>query len=420
MLPTFISRTPFKYNIKSLDELLRIDGMTGVSADCSYLLYDEQILRILIAGGIDGAKAYATIKHIKKKHQDKVLEVKAEFKSGFTKYLKEKENATEAQASEVVEKIWKIIEDSSSYLFCSAHSYAMACDSAYCAYLKAHYPYEFYATALKLYTEKGKKDKIAALIDEMRRYAGIHLSPGRFGEDNRGWSSNKEEKTISQSLSSIKYISSSAAEALYEASLKTFDSFSSVLWHLLNDSRINSRQIEVLIKIGYFQDFGRSLKLMTVFNEFKNGKNRVTKSLKSWQTRLEALKKFENEIKDEALPVEDTVRAENEYIGLCFSCEPSAKNEYMFTEIDDKYSVRVKLYNIFRGRYTSVLRMKKDTYALKQPKIGDIIRITDRTCYAERPKRIYKDGISVQSDEKETWLLSYALISRAAPEGEAA
>lgn len=63
MVSTFISRTPFKYGIKSLDDLLKIDGMTGTSAGSSFLLFDEQILRILIAGGIPGAEAYATIKH---------------------------------------------------------------------------------------------------------------------------------------------------------------------------------------------------------------------------------------------------------------------------------------------------------------------------------------------------------------------
>lgn len=63
MLQTFISRTPFQYNIKSLDELLRIDGMTGNSATSSFLLFDEQILRLMIAGGIPAAEAYATIKH---------------------------------------------------------------------------------------------------------------------------------------------------------------------------------------------------------------------------------------------------------------------------------------------------------------------------------------------------------------------
>lgn len=117
MVSTFISRTPFRYGIKSLDNLLQIDGMTGSSVGSSFLIFDEQILKILIAGGIPGAEAYATIKHIKKKHRDKVLAEKEKFRTGFTKYLEETEGATADKAEEVVDKIWTIIENAASYMF---------------------------------------------------------------------------------------------------------------------------------------------------------------------------------------------------------------------------------------------------------------------------------------------------------------
>lgn len=117
MLQTFITRTPFQYHINALDELLRIDGMTGNSAISSFLLFDEQILKLMIAGGIPAAEAYATIKHIKKKHREQVLAEKEKFLAGFSAYLQEKENADPSLATDVSEKVWKIIEDSSSYLF---------------------------------------------------------------------------------------------------------------------------------------------------------------------------------------------------------------------------------------------------------------------------------------------------------------
>ena len=83
----------------------------------SFLEFDEQILVILKAAGIPGPKAYATTKAIKKKKTEKVLEAKEEFKKGFTKYLKETENASDEKASEVVEKVWKIINDAANYMF---------------------------------------------------------------------------------------------------------------------------------------------------------------------------------------------------------------------------------------------------------------------------------------------------------------
>lgn len=60
----FVSRTPFSYGIKSLDELLRMPGTTGNTAQSSFILFDEQILLILMAAGFDGGHAYQVIKSI--------------------------------------------------------------------------------------------------------------------------------------------------------------------------------------------------------------------------------------------------------------------------------------------------------------------------------------------------------------------
>lgn len=112
MLQTFIDRDKFEYGIPSLDKLLKTEAIPD-----SFLLYDEQILQILKAAGIPGPEAYATTKAIKKKKIDKVLAAKDKFKIGFTKYLKETENASEEKASEVVEEVWTIIENAASYMF---------------------------------------------------------------------------------------------------------------------------------------------------------------------------------------------------------------------------------------------------------------------------------------------------------------
>ena len=112
MLNTFINREPFAYNIPSLDKLLATKEIPD-----SFLMFDEQILQILKAAGIPGPKAYATTKAIKKKKTDKVLAAKEDFKIGFTKYLKETENASEEKAHKVVEQIWTIIENAANYMF---------------------------------------------------------------------------------------------------------------------------------------------------------------------------------------------------------------------------------------------------------------------------------------------------------------
>lgn len=112
MINTLLSRTPFSYNIPSLDKLLATKEIPD-----SFLLYDEQILQILKAAGIPGPDAYAATKAIKKKKADKVASYKERFKEGFTKYLKETENSSEDKAKEIVEQIWTIIENAANYMF---------------------------------------------------------------------------------------------------------------------------------------------------------------------------------------------------------------------------------------------------------------------------------------------------------------
>ena len=432
MLQTFISRTPFQYGIKSLDELLRIDGMTGTSATSSFLLFDEQILRLMIAGGIPAAEAYSTIKAIKKKKKEKVMAEKEKFKKGFIGYLLDKENAEKKHAEEVSEKVWKIIEDSSSYLFCAAHAFAYACDSAYGAWLKAHYPYEFYVTMLKLYTEKGNKEKVTAIIEEMRRYRGITLKPGQWGEDNSDWYIDKEHNTISQSMSSVKFISKKAAKDLYKLSQQKeawigteytknksqstkeapvyteqkyyapLNSFTNVLRALQMNTCLDTRQISILIGLDYFRQFGENQKLMNVFNEFCEGENKLTKTIKSFNKRLTALCEYEKTQIDQKLPYAQQLKLENENMGLCFSAYPTADaNLFFVVDVDTSYGVKAKLYSVQRGT-SGVVRMRKQSFAEHSFAPNQCIFIDDGTieqrCVYKGNKRVPVPG------EKDYWL----------------
>ena len=112
MLQTYLNRDRFSYGIPSLDSLLQ----TEIIPD-SFLMYDEQILKILQAAGIPPADAYVCVKAIKKKKADKVASFKERFKEGFTRTLKENEGASDQEAADIVEKVWTIINDAASYMF---------------------------------------------------------------------------------------------------------------------------------------------------------------------------------------------------------------------------------------------------------------------------------------------------------------
>lgn len=400
-----VSRTPHEYGIPAMDKLLRLDGATGITGKSSFLLFDEQIMRLAEAAGIAPEDTNALIKHIKKKHHDEVLSYEEKFVPGFIKYLTEKENVDKNKAEETAKDVFTVIRNSASYLFNLSHAYAMCLDCLYGMYLKTYYPYEFYITLLKLYDEKKNTEKISSIIAEMKRYKNIALSAGRFGQDNRDWLVDKENHTISQSLSSIKHISKKAAQDLYKAGQKEYDSFTMLLRELQMNTCLDTRQIKILIELDYFSRFGESGKLMQVYNEFFEGENKLTKTVKSYPARLKACETREASLPNDALPISQRLAAEMQNIGLCLTVDAKMpSNSYFVKEIDDRYGVKANLYSINRGT-SGVIRFRKNDYAAKPFITGDCVTLIK---FNKSPKYTYKNGErSAIPGEYDIWAQEY-------------
>ena len=405
----FVARQFHNYGIPAMDEMLKLHGATGVTGESSFLFYDEQVMTLAKSAGIPPADANALIKAIKKKKLEQVAAYKERFIPGFIKYLHDEQGTEEQLAQKTANDVWTVILNSASYLFNASHAYAMCLDSLYGAYLKLHHPYEFYKVMLKLFSEKGNKEKVSQIIQEMNAYAGIRMLPGRFGQDNRDWYVDKEAHTISQSLSSIKYVSKTAAEDLFKASEEHFDTFTDVLRYLQMNTCLNTRQIKALIYVGYFEQFGKAGKLFSVFNEFFEGKQKLTKTIKSYVKRLEANRELESQTQDINLPISEIIRNENDLLGLCMSTDTTQPtNMYFVEEIDDKYSVKIKLYSVNRGT-SGEMKMSKTNYAKSNLAPGQIIYLDD---WRRKQRAIFKDGKRVPiADEYDLWLEKFRLAA---------
>lgn len=401
----FVARQFHSYGIPAMDELLRLDGATGITGQSSFLFYDEQVLSLSKAAGIPPADANALIKHIKKKHLPEVASYKERFIPGFVDYLIRQQNTTQTLAQKTADDVWTIILNSASYLFNASHAYAMCLDSLYGAYLKLHHPYEFYTVMLKLYSKKGNKEKVSQIISEMKAYAGISIIPGRFGQDNRDWYIDKERKTISQSLSSIKFISQQAAEDLFALKDQVFPTFTDLLRTLQMDTCLDTRQISSLLSLGYFSPFGRQEKLSQVFAEFFTGKNKLTKTVKSFDKRLTANRAFESSLPDTDAPIFTRIQSENDLIGICLSTDASvADNAYFVEELDSQYGVKCKLYSVARGT-SGVLKVSKASFSGLPFEQGSVIYIDQ---WNKRPRSVFRDGKRVPlPGEFDWWIEKY-------------
>lgn len=287
LLDKLINREHFEYGIPTLDKLLQTEELPE-----SFILYQEQIMKILSFAGIPMGDCYTVIKSISKKRFEKIMHYKEQFMTGMEHKLIEEEGISKERAEETAKTIWGIIEDASAYGFNSSHSLSVSFDSLLAAYFKALYPYEFYEVYLNLQMERADKAKALLAKKEMKEAFDISVLPMRFRQDNRKFVALPEQKALSNCLKSIKGFGDRIGEEFYKIKDTHYEDFIDFLVDIdimkknKEDSEnynpdipsgfaVNGSQIETLIMLNYFEAFGQNYKLLKVFklyNDFSSRK----------------------------------------------------------------------------------------------------------------------------------------------------
>lgn len=380
MYSKFESREPFNYGIPAFDRLLQTKELPQ-----SFILYQEQSMSVLAYAGFPMDECYGIIKAIAKKHPEKVKPLKERFIAGFKQKIIADDNIPEKEAQEASEKVWQIINDSCGYGFNSAHAYCMSIDSLYCAYLKANYPYEFYETLLQFHSDRGEKDKVAALKSEMETAFGIKEGQYKFGRDNRKFIIDKENHCIQPSLLSIKGLSQGFANDLYELGKEHFNSFLELLPRLKALKTGNSAKIDTLIRLNYFSDFGDIGKLLMIVKIYEQyAESTIIKKEKCLidreimlrfatetekQYRIIDKKKFVSYLCDNSTPEPYTLaqrlKDEQELLGRNVYMDSKLKYQGFVTDVNTSFSPKITLYDLSTGK-TETIKCYKKTFA-EQP-----------------------------------------------------
>lgn len=80
---------------------------------------------------------------------------------------------------------------------------------------------------------------------------------------------DKEKGIVAKGLTSIKYMSAGIAEELYQlAKSKRHDRFIDVLIDIDSSTSLNSRQLDILIKLDFFSEFGNQRELLRIADMF--------------------------------------------------------------------------------------------------------------------------------------------------------
>lgn len=274
LLQDFIHRRPYTTGVEKLDELL-IDG-------AHRMIYQELIMKYLIWLGVKEDDSYGIIKKIaKKKFKDNELkELKDKLLKGWIKQVGKQDHFEES---------WKIVENAAHYSFNCSHSLAYAYDSIYGAYLKSHYPLEYYTVALNSY--QGDFDRTNKLTNELE-YFKIKLSSPKFRYSFGEYSCDKNTNTIYKGISSIKGLSKTIGDKLYELKDNSYSTFLDLLIDC-KEKGIEISDLTTLAKLDYFSEFGKIgkiLRFLDIYNELYNKK--ILKKDKEYLVKKLYLKEF--------------------------------------------------------------------------------------------------------------------------------
>lgn len=394
MYQTFEQRQHFDYGIKALDDLLQDEYCSS-----SFILYQESLMKVLGFAGFPMSETYTIIKAISKKKDYIIKDAKPKFIKNFAQAILDTgETNDDNKAHELADKVWTIIENSAAYGFNSAHAYCMAIDSVTIAYLKAHYPLEFYKCVLQRFTDKGEKDKVALIKQEMLK-RGYKLKDIQFGDDNRAFNIDRANNCIVQTMASIKDMPKSAPEALYELGKTDIKNRAALYQALMDDSRINKKAIEILFHLGYFNKFAQPNRLIAeyeIYQKYISSKVLTKSSFDDIMIDVirpccgkETEKQF-REIDNKALitalikqanikpvTIVDRIKWQLEYLGYCTVNDPNLDpNDWLVLDVKTTGygTIYCTLYNLCYGAERTY-RANKKFWTNHQLSKGDVARV---------------------------------------------
>ena len=411
LLQDFINRKPYTTGVPELDNLL-IDGSHR-------MIYQELIMKYLIWLGIPEAGSYDIIKKIaKKKFKEVELEeLKEKLKKGWLERVGKEEGFIET---------WTVVEQAAKYSFNASHSLSYAYDSLYGAYLKSHYPLEYYTVALNYYI--GDEDRTNKLIDELPKF-GLKLNPIKFRFSTDKYNCDKENNEIYKGIESIKYLNSEVAKEMYKLRSNHYGSFIDLLYELKENTSLDARQLNILIDLDFFSEFGNVNYLRRIYNIFdKFGKVKQVKkdSLKDLgidenvvrncagketekmfmqinaRSLIEALTK---NIHEPDRKLSERISAQVEHLGYIDIMDKQYDRMAVVVSLDTKYSPKLKMYSLKNGR-TMDCKIQKKIFNRNKLSKGDIVVVMG-TNYKPKSKKNDKGEWEPIPGTKELWLTGY-------------
>ena len=354
-----------------------------------------------------------------------------QIKAGFAKTMAEQYGMSKEESDKVIADFIQVIMDASNYLFSLNHSQPYSYEGYVSGWLRYHYPLQFLTVALNI--NQGKEEKTSALTAYAHK-VGIAIKPPKFRHSRSAYFCDTETNCIYEGLGSIKYMSEQVAEALYGMRDMQFRNFIDVLFALqqLKD-KPDSRQLDILIKIGYFEEFGSAKALLLgveIFNKFYKCKNIKLDKWNEMGYNINILKDNADKMTEKTasgldncglilgilrslhMPrttIVDKLRWQAELLGYVDGSDPSRDvNDWLVLGVETtSYGTAwLRLYNLCYGaeRHYKVDKRWATSHSCKA---GDVLKVV----LEDKPKfKKLDDGKFVKTGEVETVVKMFKIL----------
>lgn len=307
---------------------------------------------------------------------------------GFIQTMKDDYGYDKDFSEKAIVEFIQVIEDASSYLFSINHSYPYSFEGYVSGYLRYYYPLEFVTVALNIHS--GNEEKTNKITEYAKRH-NIKISPIKFRHSKDTYSPDKETNSIYKGIASVKFLNAEVAQRMYDMRDQQFNGFIG----FLKVNPCNSRQTEILIKLDFFSEFGKSQKLLDEYKIYSDyaGKSQIKKEkltldeniVLKYGTATAKMYKITdvdgliselcNAVPNKNISISDRLQAESEYLGYLDYINPKAKGYGYVLDINTKYSPRLKIYKLDTGETIDV-KMSKSDYNSNPVAKNNIIKFT--------------------------------------------
>ena len=337
---------------------------TFLAPEAGRIAMQETIMRFLVkfCGYSDAESDNVRRAIAKKKGTESLL---PEIESRFIECTSRDYSLTEEEADAIIKPFLQIILDASAYGFSWNHSDSYSCIGYISGYLRYYYPYEFITVALNIFNDD--MNKTSSIISYAKR-RGINVVPPKWGISKGDYFFDKERGVIAKGLTSVKYFSKDLSDRIFEISTnKKYDKFIDILLDLVSMTPIDTRQIEILVKIDFFSEYGNQRELLRIcslfYGLFKKGKaKKIRKERIDGSPIGDVIKKYSRGI------TKDNQEAKNytimDMMSILHEVEAVVKSSGM-QDLDDKTKIQ-NFYDAlgYYGYYSGEDRDRRKLYVM--------------------------------------------------------